>query len=386
MEGFELSQIGPGFLAPIHRKFMDVLAITRNLVSVTLFCLPITPHSIRCLSDLRSLHTLDLQYCRITSDFRSSIQPHDVVLSVYNFSLWITFETLSAWFILPFCHHLRTLSIFSPSDYNIQTPPPQFWTTCQFFPTLQRLSLEYIDSAYIPSLISSFWTVASMTRMPLTHFKLLTRRGIRDSDALFLLETLRDAPIEVLVFDGLLDAEPRLFDRITELYQQTLVGLTLIRRASNRQLKNRPVVWPRPTWEYAGHLIGLANLKHFGWNSDYHHITPTTSILLDFEQGFPADPSRDMDDERAHDINSIGWDALPFAANCPNLETFTNDELFLSAVVISRSNTGFISTKPLFFLGPSIRNQYSIDQWNTPTLQGKGWPHILPSTVDTKDA
>lgn len=225
-----------------------------------------------------------------------------------------------------------------------------------------------------------------MTTMPLTHFKLHTRRGIRDSEALFLLETLRDAPIEVLVLDGLLDAEPRLFDKIAELYQRTLVALTLIRRANNRQLQNRPVVWPRPTWEYAEHLIGLTNLKHFGWNSDYHHITPTTSILLDFEQGFPADLSGDMEDERCHDIDSLGWDALPFAANCPNLKTFTDDEGFLSAVVISRSNTGFISTKPLFFLGPSIRNQLNLGQWNTPTLQGKGWPHILPSTDDTNDA
>lgn len=144
------------------------------------------------------------------------------------------------------------------------------------------------------------------------------------------------------------------------------------------------VVWPHPAWEYAPHLSRLTHLQHFGWNSTCCFTTATTWILHNFEQGFPENPSEYIGVDEDGPFGSLGLDALPFAAHCPSLKTFASDEAFATAVVISRSRSGFISAEPLNHTRRA--KEYNIQQWNPLTYFGRKWPRIILNTAVTQPA
>ncbi|KAF9461867.1 hypothetical protein BDZ94DRAFT_1310219 [Collybia nuda] len=250
------------------------------------FSLPFSTHVVRHLSELRALHTLTVRDCLVTENVLSGSELDGIELPVYNLCLRFTSETTNMWHILPLCPSLRTLSIFSPFRFDVPVPSDEVWTRCRFFPHLERLTLTHIHSSSLNDLAFALLSVALVSELHITHFKLHTMYGVRDAEILFLLRAIQNAPIEVLVLEGLAEAEPALFSRIGECFESTLVALTLIRRASIRQVGDREITWPRPTWKYAPHLSRLTKLQHFDWNSFCPFTTVPSSSLLDFENGF----------------------------------------------------------------------------------------------------
>ncbi|KAG5639636.1 hypothetical protein H0H81_008797 [Sphagnurus paluster] len=112
------------------------------------------------------------------------------------------------------------------------------------------------------------------------------RKRLPDNALSIILHILteRDAPLEVLVLEGLGEAEYTLFEQISHSFPG-LIALTLIRRASPRQTRNLTITWPNSSWEYAKHLEGLTQLKHFRWNSD-DSTSWSSAPLRRFEEGF----------------------------------------------------------------------------------------------------
>ncbi|KAG5644978.1 hypothetical protein DXG03_007350 [Asterophora parasitica] len=113
------------------------------------------------------------------------------------------------------------------------------------------------------------WLSSATNLANLTHFKFTTDCGIHDDDVVHLLHilTARHASLGVIVFEGLVTGTHVLFNRIARLFPN-LVGLTLMYRASSRQMRNQSTAWPEPIWAYAVHLAGLEHLRYFAWNND----------------------------------------------------------------------------------------------------------------------
>jgi hypothetical protein len=143
------------------------------------------------------------------------------------------------------------------------------------------------------------------------------RVGVSDADLDDVLASLRDTPLQVLAIDGLAEGEFTLFDSIAENVP-SLIALTLLRRASNRQENSKLTTWPHPCWEYAQRLASFQNLEHFGWNMDCISVPATRYGLVHFEEGFP-----DQNDlsRWAENFGADYWTALSFAAHCPTLRT-----------------------------------------------------------------
>ncbi|KAF9461866.1 hypothetical protein BDZ94DRAFT_1298978 [Collybia nuda] len=378
-QGFELSRIEGKFFAPIHREFMNILAISNNLVSIAFCSLRFRTDDIECLAKLHFLHTLSLQECHIVLSARAKLQSSDIEFpAVHNLRLWFSATTISMWHILPLCSNLRTLSVLSPCKFNISTPSPTMWSRCRFLPNLERLCMNHIDPASVISLAEALQTASDAGGLRLTHFKLHTRRGVTDADAHSLLDSIQGAPIKVLVLEGLAEAELPIFEKIADNHDKTLEALTLVRRSSDRQLRNRAVVWPHATWEYASHFSRLSKLQHFGWNSTSRSTSASTSDLYLLESGFSNELPLDISEDDGGCMDSLGLESLPFASHCPSLKTFKSDEDSSTVVLISRSNTGFISTKPLNHAKSQIRKKYDIEQWNPSTTLDHDWPHIIP--------
>ncbi|KAK7453969.1 hypothetical protein VKT23_011481 [Stygiomarasmius scandens] len=149
------------------------------------------------------------------------------------------------------------------------------------FSTLQRLALSKVDSWQVPSLIR--WVNSRPSHIcTLTHVKLEMVWGLSDDVAIDFVESLDSAPLQVLVLEGIETGSITLIDRIAQIFPD-LLGLTLVRRESNRQIKTKMCRWPRPCWEYAARFGSFRRLEYFGWNfavgiSDC--LTPAALLLL----------------------------------------------------------------------------------------------------------
>jgi hypothetical protein len=94
------------------------------------------------------------------------------------------------------------------------------------------------------------------TTLRLTHFKLHMDWGVSDSEIMGLLIALQTAPLEVLVLEGLAQAEFSIFERIVSLFPD-LLALTLVRRQNSNQHQNKLAPWPHSSWKYASCFRGF---------------------------------------------------------------------------------------------------------------------------------
>ncbi|KAF8234020.1 hypothetical protein L208DRAFT_1263869 [Tricholoma matsutake] len=383
INGFDLSDVEDDFYPPITRSFVDVLSAGHNLTSVTLHHITLGLDIVRSISFLRNLHTLDLMLCSLQEDVIDillSDSSDELSWGVYNLRLFM--DNDQAWYTLLLCPNLHTLSARSTHTLEMSAPPPDIWPLCKFYPTLERLWLEHVDILDI-SFYAAWLCTGSASHLRLTHFKLHTLPGVAEVDLDNVLTSLGRMPLQVLVLDGIHEGGFFLFIGIAALFP-SLIALTLIRRASNRQLRTSLATWPHASWEYARLLAPLQNLKHFGWNMDYIYSPPTPYGLLRFEEGFPAEETDYL--EWAEEINadSFGidyWTALSFAAYCPSLQTYTITERpNVMTCRISRAPDGSIISEVPERLW-NDRDSWNINHWNPTGFDGH-WQDILPESAE----
>ena len=345
----------------------------------------------RRISETPTLHTLELHLCQISRMLRKKLTtesapvcPNIANLRVYMDSTFS--ETHTQWYGLLLCPHIRTLSVVRVGVGAFPTPDLPLWTRCRL-DHLERLALENVDLGDLTK-FRDFLATNRTAGEKITHFKLHMDWGITDSEVAELLSALRNAPLEVLVLEGLAGAEFALFECIAELYPH-LIALTLVRRQNANQHLNKLAVWPHASWEYGPYFRGFKTLRHFCWNfrTEYWDATPTA--LLAFESNFqitswdnaprPA-TSRSHDggdaliDEMPYFLDSH-WMALPFVVHCPTLESFSLMDSTLDMVcrIARHPQTG----KPI--MAPShypthASISWNDQQWNTVSSH---WP-ILP--------
>jgi hypothetical protein len=388
VEGFDLSDVEDDFYTPITRSFIDVLSAGRNLTSVILQRIALTFDMVRSISYLRNLHSLDLIQCPMSMpvvDALLSGSSDSVQLSWAAYNLRLLMDNVAAWYTLLLCPHLRTLCIRSSHRLDLPAPPLTIWSLCRFYPTLERLWLANVDIVELSSFVG-WLQISNGADLRLTHFKLHASSGVTDADLSDLLVSLHGLPLQVLVLDGLADGQLTLFNGIAELFP-SLIALTVLRRASNRQRKTRLSPWPHASWEYARCLAPLQNLRHFAWNMDYEYFPSTPHGLLQFEEGFPTKeiPFLGRAQEAEEDFFGIDyWTALPFAAYCPSLQTYTITECVVNVTTcrISKAPDGRIISEPPKTLW-SGQDSRDVDHWN-PRGYDARWKDILPDSAEMK--
>ena len=407
--------LGMDFYKSAHQIFASVLRCASKLTTLVLRNLELGPEFTRQISEMPTLHTLDLHLCRIPRMVRKRLVLESLPLSwqITNLHIYMDSafqETHSQWYTLLLCPRIRTLSVVQFGAGTFPALDTLFWQKCELA-VLERLSLDNIDYRDLEAFTRWFLarggdngnTTAtttnnsgSKTTTPplLTHFKLHMQWGIPDSDILSLLLALRRAPLEVLVLEGLAEAEFVIFKYIASQYPD-LTALTLVRRQNPSQHQNKLVVWPHASWEYASCLRGFKGLRHFCWNFLTEYWDATPRLLLTFEEGFPSGSEKtttgtavfteqnknnncDASDDLPYFLDSH-WMAFPFAAHCPNLHTFSlmDHSVDMVCLITRGSSTGRTTLTPKYIPIHSFDSR-NIQQWNTSSFH---WPILLPVTV-----
>jgi len=402
------------FYKSAHQIFASVLRCTSKLTTLVLRNLELGPEFTRRISDMPTLHTLDLHLCRIPRMVRKRLVLESFPLSLHVANLHIYMdssfqETHSQWYALLLCPRIRTLSVVQYGAGTFPALDTSFWNKCQLA-VLERLSLDNIDYRDLEELTKWFLvkggdsgrdTAATATAssrskttspLLLTHFKLHMQWGIPDSDILSLLLALQRAPLEVLVLEGLAEVEFVILECIASQYPD-LTALTLVRRQNPSQHQNKLVVWPHASWEYASHLRGFKGLRHFCWNFLTEYWDATPRILLAFEEGFSSGSEKttmvttmlseqnnncDPSDDPPYFLDSH-WMALPFAAYCPTLHTFSlmDHSVDMECLITRSSGTGRITLTPKYIPIHSF-DSWNTQQWNTSSSH---WPILSPMMV-----
>lgn len=408
--------LGIDFYKSAHQIFASVLRCVSKLTTLALRNLELGPEFTRRISEIPTLHTLDLHLCRIPRMMRKHLLRESFPLSwqIANLHIYMDSafqETHSQWYTLLLCPRIRTLSVVQFGAGTFPALDTFFWKKCQLA-VLERLSLDNIDYRDLEELTKWFLAKGSdsstdtttitatnsgcgKTTSPLllTHFKLHMQWGIPDSDILSLLFALERAPLEVLVLEGLAEAEFVIFTCIASQYPD-LTALTLVRRQNPSQHQNKLVVWPHASWEYASCLRGFKGLRHFCWNFLTEYWDATPRLLLAFEEGFSSESEKtrttmatsmfnkqknsnycDPSDDLPYFLDSH-WMALPFAAYCPTLHTFSlmDHSVDMVCLITRGSKTGRTTLTPKYIPIHSF-DSWNIQQWNTSSFH---WPILLP--------
>ncbi|RDB26291.1 hypothetical protein Hypma_006444 [Hypsizygus marmoreus] len=363
---------------PIYDAFANLVYACPHITSLFFKRITITLEIIQAISNLHHLHTLELSNCLLSTavyQLLDSEDPISMATSVHNLHSEMSVGRTDQWYMPILCPHLRTLCVRSLKGRDLFIPHPMLYSKFTFFNTLQRLFLSEIHHEDFQDLVTWFTSIAS-TITSLSHFKLHAISGIADSQIISLLGALRMSPLQVLVLEGLAEAEFPLFDYIAQHFPHVL-GLTLVRRASNRQKRDKAVRWPHRPWEYARWTARLTNLQHFGWNAVDDRDCPSlvSSALLQFEDGF-LDEDKDVDalwdaeclDYSAPDV----WTPVIFAIHCPTIKTFASmTSSSFSQRRIIRAADGSISVEV---------DRNGFECWN-PTRHAGSWPTVLPTTT-----
>lgn len=381
--------LGMGSYKSVTQIFASVLKSSTNLHTLVLCNLEPSLDFTRRVSEIPTLYTLELHFCHIPRAVRRKLSsdatsncPQISNLRIYMDS---SFQgTHSQWYSLLLCSCLRTLSIIQFGIGPFPTPEQLFWKKCRL-QNLERLSLDNTDANDLVALIK--FLSRNRASIRLTHFKLHMDRGVSDFEIMDLLIALETARLEVLVLEGLAQAEFPISQCIVFLFPY-LVALTLVRRQNRNQHQNKLAPWPHSSWEYPSYFRGFKALRHFCWNflTEYRDASPAS--LLAFEAGF-ASPSAtpeskggskhvdsDPSDEIPYFLDSH-WMALPFAAYCKTLESLSLMDRTVDMVCrINRNPTsGATDLAPKYYPTHGSSVSWDIQQWNTTASH---WPILLP--------
>lgn len=308
-----------------------VLERTPNIESINLTNLCLSPDMLQAISASHKLRRLVTSSCQMTRS------PNPLQFSFINATLSFSSpETLSLWALVESCPNLRFLHILPSDEVTSIGPDAEIRERYNPFTSLERLILtrfEHLDILFFVQ-----WLREAPILM-LTHFWLEGgRSGIFPLHTVNLLLALHTAPLQVLILDGLHQAEPSLLEQIAALFPY-LRGLTLFYRDSSRQTRTRSVVrWPHASWEYAPYFRGFHRLEFFCWNFEVHIMEMAFHRTLQlFEEDFSRDSWELEDEESLADWNSV---ARVLAVNCPTLKYV----LFSACpeCVISRTPSGGI--------------------------------------------
>lgn len=330
----------PAFLEPVYSALARLIG-RMKLESLTIsnFALDTTLCA-RLLCQDR-LTTIVLDECCATPSLRAFMTRHpNATFNATNVrALTMTIHdevddaNFGSWCPLVLFSGLRVLSVNTSNERDgFCFPEPHIWRLCRAMNNIEVLHLQGFAPSEFPDLCRWVWHAASTGPLRLTHLKLATAYSVADREVCDFLRVLRhgNAPLRVLVLDGVEKGELQLFEVIAGLFP-ALEGLTVVRRASNRQMRSKLVEWDRPTHEYAAQLRELTKLRHFGANFFCHWSTTSPCALerlLELQQADPnvADSRPGDPDFRLEPLYFMDDGpaiALPFAAYCPSLETFT---------------------------------------------------------------
>ncbi|PCH42331.1 hypothetical protein WOLCODRAFT_120355 [Wolfiporia cocos MD-104 SS10] len=353
-DSLERADLAPGspahedFFAPVKRGILRVFNGTNNLLQLHLDQLDITRSMISAMSSMHALSTLSLSGCRLGSHLRSwsrAPQLPQVVNATFTLFYPAHYDSLHVLRILPNVQKLTLVGL----GYNDWAIPESVILLCNPFRTAKRVFIsDYADTDEDILMLAAWIAAASQgpgQRLPLTHFKLEVKRGIRQHVLITLLSALHGAPLTALSLVGLSYVGQELFENLASAFPD-LGALTLVHRQNDLQRRNGPSVWPGTTWEYAARLAGFANLRYFGWNFD---IRP---VLVDVMCNLPL---AEKNDEEAKSLllfqepvdYASDWQSLArlFLVYCPMLERllFISDTTSQLECIITKDQSGKIT-------------------------------------------
>jgi hypothetical protein len=383
--------LGIDFYKSVTQVFSSVLKATTNLSTLVLCNLEINLDLVRKIGEISHLHTLELHLCNVSRMVRRKlavvhVEPAFICSRISNLRIFMDSsfaETHSQWYAILFCPNIRTLSIVQFGVGPYPAPDILFWIFCRL-DNLERLSLDNIDTADLAQLFN-FFAISRVSGTFLTHLKLHMDWGISDSLVRALLRAVQRSPLEVLVLEGLAEAEFEAFEEIARLFPE-LVALTLVRRQNHNQHQNKLATWPHAAWEYAACFAGFKALRHFCWNFRTEYWDATPSTLLAFESDFAHSLASvachnrhvdfDLTDEVPPYFLDSHWMALPFAAHCPTLQYFSLMDRTVDMVcrIFRHPTTGATSLTPKYHPTHSFVS-WNVQQWNT---AGYSWPSLPP--------
>ncbi|KAF5347054.1 hypothetical protein D9758_011614 [Tetrapyrgos nigripes] len=379
------------FYAPVYLALNSVLQACKNLVNLEIGQFIITADWLCTISLLPSLFHIKFRGSIIndpsveTAIYDGSIPSSPQVVSLDVYEGWNLNDPTrewdggGLWFTILLFPNLMTLNHHNLHDARNPASIPQPFIRQRstiLSSSLCRLALDNISSWQIPHLSDWFNLHCNFaTPCTLTHFKLRTNRWVGDDILVRLLESLRSAPLQVLVLEGLKDGSVTLIHRIAELFPD-LIGLTLIRRENYCQHDLKKVTWPHQSGEYAVAFANFRKLRYFGWNFRVprYDVTPSPLVLFeDLADGKVFD-DKDLyfreDDAYFADTEML---ALPFAAYCPTLELMMLESQFFYASV-SRGPRGEIVVS-----GSKDGALKDPQEWN-PSFFESGWTPVVPSS------
>jgi hypothetical protein len=371
----------PEFYAPVRRDLVRVLYSTKNLTSLSLSSMDIWCDFLTAISCLEALHTLSVLSCKLDAEVCERLLGAEMPLqdSVINLQLFCGDESTS-WYTLLLFPNLRTLSV-EATDFDPEGVVDSVLRRANPFYTLEYFALERTHPNFISSLSNHLLEASQNGPAPfanLTHFKVQISFGITDAELFHLLDGLRSAPnLQVLVLEGLLDADLAIIDYIAEACPN-LLGLTIIRRENDRQHETKFIKWPHPSADYALRFSSFSKLRYFAWNSRISLLEYTPAIMIQFENGFPDLSTKEGWEELEETADSVYFadahlTAALFSAHCPTLTTFAFAERMpYIACTISRNAEGRTSWTTL----DVDETMGCTNIWGTAIVGG--WPHVAP--------
>ncbi|KAF5372977.1 hypothetical protein D9758_001460 [Tetrapyrgos nigripes] len=361
------------FYAPMYQAISDLLNVCTSLAKLTISHFSVSVDWLCIVSLLSSLHSLHFHSSTITDSrieeaiLNGSVplSPHIINVDIMECSrMYDTQETSlewdggGLWFTVLLFPNLVTFNYITAGIVSGALAPMDAIRSSSEIPhtALRRLFLGDIMCSQVPNFTSWFeMHCNTATPCTLTHLRLRTNCPLEDNLAIPLLQSIRSAPLQVLVLDGIKSGSLTLIRHITEFFPD-LLGLTLILRQNNNNRDTR---------------------KYFAWNYHVRSHDPTPTVLFVFEQ---VACGKDIEDptlgvlhykpeypEYFNDWEKIG---LPFAAYCPTLEVLSMGHLMRNTCLISREPNGGIVVTP-------SRNLTEYRDWN-PTDDSSGWKAVEP--------
>ncbi|KAK0475243.1 hypothetical protein IW261DRAFT_1568173 [Armillaria novae-zelandiae] len=304
------------FIPAISQAVCAVLRHTINVTSLSMVGFPLQDHVFQTIATLLSLRTLKLTGCPVESLVASPqlVRVENLAVHVLDEGGCCTWETLA---LFP---NVVNISFLDTSRSMMEISDS---VTLGRFVHLTRLCLGNLATESIfPDIIHFFHHT---TEHHLTKIKLIFTHPISDADLFVLLDELQPHPMETLIFDGLLEANPAIIRHISRCLPG-LTSLFLYRRESQRQQKTRVTCsWPLPPFEYAPYFCLFSKLRYFEWNCAINFGVTGWSLLV-FEGnancgpcGAPYEIWKSKDDD-SDDGDSQHFLASVFAAYIPSLE------------------------------------------------------------------